>query len=91
MLSLDAVIQDGHHHSLPCVSSPPGPLDVHVGRTALGALTAVLLMGGGSVHVMFTCLFGSLAVTSVIVITTRRPCKAQYKTMGQMWLMHTHL
>lgn len=38
----DAVFQDGHHHALAGVASPPGPSDVERRRAATGAVPALL-------------------------------------------------
>lgn len=46
MLSLDAIIQDGHHHALPGVASPPGPSDGERWQAACGAVPALLRSKG---------------------------------------------
>lgn len=50
MQSLDGVAQDGHHHALPAVASPPGPGDVER-RAASGAAPAPLRSKEKDVHV----------------------------------------
>lgn len=51
MLSLDAVVQDGHHHALPGVASPPGPSDGERRRAARGAVPAPLRSKGRDVSI----------------------------------------
>lgn len=47
----DAVFQDGHHHALAGVASPPGPGDVERRRAVAGAVPALLRTKEREVHV----------------------------------------
>lgn len=41
MLPLNAIIEDGHHHTLPSVPSPPGLRNVHASWAAFGLAAAL--------------------------------------------------